>query len=178
MMRDLRRLSYVTRWGIVPRLRPQSVAEHSYFVAMYTDALCVALDLDPASRGEALRYALQHDVDEGFTGDLPSPMKEHVRGLSVLSDTVRGHILGVVPEANPTSRARAIVRCADLLDAVLWLVEEESLGNRKVEALRQSLYASLISVAERLGDAAFQLVRRLTLEASTPLEWYVEGLDA
>lgn len=65
-------LCHVPRWCIVPHLRPQSVAEHTYGVMAIYRALW-------AYRGIAaviqLDEVMDHDLDEADTGDLPSSSK-------------------------------------------------------------------------------------------------------
>ena len=73
------RLSAVKRWGIVEMSRQQSVAEHSYNVAL------IALNLVGASVGHKgfskedesllLTLCLVHDMPEVFSGDIPSTIK-------------------------------------------------------------------------------------------------------
>lgn len=171
-MRDLRRLSHVQRWGIVPRLRQQNVAEHSFYVALYTDRICGILGLDDATRLAAIRYALEHDAAEAFTGDLPSPMKAHVAGLDELEARVRRHVLGGDP-AEPEESARTAVKVADLLDAVLYLNEESAMGNGRVSYLLQELRGRLVIAARDLGDEVWRFVDDQLWDTTSGVRWYV-----
>lgn len=70
------RLSIVKRWGIVKVSREQSVAEHSYNVAVITKRLCVKMFEN--WREWYINFmveAIEHDQDEVYTGDIPSPCK-------------------------------------------------------------------------------------------------------
>ncbi|MFA5347071.1 MAG: YfbR-like 5'-deoxynucleotidase [Methanoregula sp.] len=69
------RASIVPRWSIIKTTRPQSLAEHNYNVSMITKYLCTAMAMVPAMTQEAVMYALTHDYEEIYTGDIPSPAK-------------------------------------------------------------------------------------------------------
>lgn len=68
---DLLALSHIPRWVIVPRLKEQSVADHSYRVAVILLELFERLRIDPVDPNW-LVWALLHDAHECRTGDLPS----------------------------------------------------------------------------------------------------------
>lgn len=127
----LRRLAEVPRWTVIPVLRRQSVAEHSFHVA--TVALWLAGRSSAVVRGEVdrsdlLTAALTHDSSEAVCGDLPTPSKRHLEpNLTNLEET-----LGVKkwPE-----NVRNIVKCADMLEAIMFLREEELMGNKRIDAV-------------------------------------------
>lgn len=110
--RWLRRLSWVPRWAVVPVLHKQSVAEHSFHVIV----LCRWLLPLHARSGqgnfelEVLRRAIEHDADEAKSGDIPSPYKTR-------------------DETAEQSQVDAVVKCADKLEALLYVMEEIKLGN-------------------------------------------------
>lgn len=72
---DLRRLGTTKRWSVVHVTREQTVAEHSYMVAMLALRLAEALKLPPETKLKVLTYAMLHDADEAWTGDIASPAK-------------------------------------------------------------------------------------------------------
>lgn len=73
--REITDVGFVHRWSIVRTLMPQSVAEHSWAVGMYSNDICHIFGLEDHIQLAVLKYALWHDVDEQFTGDLPGPNK-------------------------------------------------------------------------------------------------------
>ena len=80
--RDLLNLSYVKRWVIAPLHREQSVAEHSFRVAVLVRGLAYHLCRlsDPPTIlfdvYRAILLAIDHDADECFTGDIPGTHKD------------------------------------------------------------------------------------------------------
>lgn len=111
-MRATRRLEYVPRWNVMPTLRRQSVAEHSYF----TTVNCIwlldhhVLGDDCVFRAEVLEYSILHDKDEAKTGDTPSPNKPF-------------------EPPKKTNQVKVIVKCADLLEALQFVHAEVLMGN-------------------------------------------------
>src|SRR5690606_20843295 len=82
---DALRASDVVRWQIVRVLKGQSVAEHSFNVALIALELADRLKVD---RGEVLHYAILHDLPEVLTGDIPTPTKR-VIGKDLLDNFER-----------------------------------------------------------------------------------------
>ena len=133
--RELRDLAHVHRWGILRKSRQQNVAEHSYFVAMYCIELVDSLGLRPFVQADRLiQRALTHDLGEVWTGDIPSPVRRRIKnGLVELEYLKMGevfpHFFGLVPEE---PLAGKILKVADLLEACMYLADEENLGNKSV----------------------------------------------
>lgn len=100
------RLSYVPRWGIVPVLRPQSVAEHTYRVMVIVRYLAKVMNMSDSLTAKVVVEALEHDFEEHATGDTPSPAK-------------KAHS----PQA-------PLVKLADTIEAYLWLATWGSKGER------------------------------------------------
>jgi 5'-deoxynucleotidase YfbR-like HD superfamily hydrolase len=127
------------------------VAEHSFFVAAYTSWLMQALNYcfsDPSAGWQTLRFAIFHDVAEQFTSDLPGPVKRAVvdpdklkvyesLGLRLRFDTL-------VPVVPPNEAAAAIVKTADLLDEMCYLLGEERLGNTNLRILKAASHQRLL----------------------------------
>jgi 5'-deoxynucleotidase YfbR-like HD superfamily hydrolase len=134
-LNDLLNLSHVPRWSIVPHLRPQSVAEHSFRVAAI--ALEIAHQLNPPGlpssvviTGNILRWAITHDGPEAETGDIPSPIKQYV-----FKDDAEAKLCPwYVAEAHGIhEQERAVVKIADKIEGVFFL-QEWGIGQKSLEA--------------------------------------------
>ena len=76
--RELRELEHVPRWAIIRCIKQQSVAEHSYFTAMYANKIAEIIGWDkkyPYEIHKLITYALWHDIEECFMSDIPGPVK-------------------------------------------------------------------------------------------------------
>lgn len=113
-IQDILLASNVKRWGIVSTIRVQSVAEHAFNVTMIARAIAKQVDIEDDCN--IIKYALDHDLDEIFTGDIPTPAKER---------------LGLKTDYNGNSYARCsteeamIVKLADVIDALQFLIDNQ-----------------------------------------------------
>lgn len=128
-----RRLSFVPRWVVLPVVRRQNVAEHSYHVTCIADML---LDYhihrqSQSFRLEVLRGCLYHDKDEAVSGDAPGPSKDKVRrDPSTLTD------------------AENVIKVADMVEAALFCREEMAMGN----ATMQPVYIDALKRGEKYWE--------------------------
>lgn len=164
-------LAHVPRWAVVPHIRRQSVAEHSFYVALYTDKLCKMLEWDDLHTSIAVSYALRHDMFEIFSGDIPSPAKR----ILTSDDTVNAfnsHFVKSMPadykDGIPTREIHEVVKLADKLDEFFWLCTETGLGNRSVAALLMTVLADIEGRVQGLG-LPVSLVEELRVEHNSAL---------
>lgn len=116
---DLLALSHVPRWAIVAHSRPQSVADHSFRVAVIYYELCQRL-LIPVSL-DGLTYALFHDGPEAHSGDISGPFKRRVRGDVVRAETELTPWLEEGPP--PTLNHVYLIKLADLIEAYTYITK-------------------------------------------------------
>lgn len=137
-VQDLLRAQDIKRWTIVNMSRQQSLAEHIYNVVVIARAIAKELNIQDSF---IIKYALDHDLDEVYTGDIPSPAKEKLG--------VRDHYAGKA-RGNCNAREVQIVLVADLIEAVAF-ANTHGLGrhaalvvDRLIDRLNQriSLYTS------------------------------------
>lgn len=160
--REIRNLAFVPRWAIIRVQRQQSVAEHSYFVAIYADQIARAINWS-GPRDQLMRLALFHDMDEILTGDISAPSKK-VMESSAMSGW---HIFekwktqrmeerincfqSYLEIVSPWDKSGyAIIKTADLLEAVLFLCDETFSGNRNVHPVREYLADALMKSVDAL----------------------------
>lgn len=117
-LNNLMNLTHVKRWTIVPMRREENVAEHSFRVAAIAEYLADRIEADDNFEGSLdrlmiLRIALRHDLDEVFSGDVPTPCKPllDTKKLAERIDNEIRHIKGMEKEY-------AIVKLADTLDTI------------------------------------------------------------
>lgn len=177
--REYRELSFVRRWGIHRRLLEQSVAEHSYYVALYAMQIAKFIGWPQnysgtvGELGGLLRAALLHDVPEVITGDPAGPVKRQtmaMMGERAIGEGVArrfGPEVAIEIEAanHPTSNAgkeiKAIVKVADSLDALFHLATEIQMGNQNaaflVEQERRRLQGYVEHLEQVLNYDSFYL---------------------
>jgi hypothetical protein len=160
----------VTRYHTELCVKSQDVAQHSFNVAW----LCWLLSgKDPSAN--LLLAALSHDAGERKTGDMPSPTKRSIEGLTDRLDalerrsTLRAGFEGVVI----TDHERTILKLADLLDGCFYCLREIMMGNRlMVDDLRNGAWLNFMdytvdyltsmptSLAKHIGEELYINLKR------------------
>ena len=126
-MKKIRAGGKVKRWHTVTTIQQQTVAEHSWGVAM----ICRKLWPEDKVLMEA---ALCHDLGEGLTGDVPWPVKQANFVFKKHLDEIEGdeqERLGC--SVLLTSQQKSRLKVADMLEMICFAVEEIELGNKNMQ---------------------------------------------
>lgn len=139
-----RTLQYVRRWGIVRTIREQSVAEHSYYVALIADRIARKLGIqDPERLYRLGRIALLHDRIEVATGDIPGTVKMTDPSLAIgvkrYENDMKKELKFQEEDETDDEVLRHIIKFADSMEALLFLEEEQALGNTMVADIKSQL---------------------------------------
>lgn len=174
---ELRTASIVPRWSVVWTLTQDSVANHSFYVPFYAEAIGSAVEWlvdwakeslentrDAMGCWMALSYmARTHDLPELGMGDIVSPVKKEIIDrerfnqyeLSFMQEKLTG-IYDTQSQALKLMGDRrvaemwTIIKAADRLDALLFLIGEQRMGNGVVSNL-------IRSAEDRLRAAWYEL---------------------
>ncbi len=156
------RLCTISRWGMVNTSKHQSVAEHSFNVALIASELIWRMGRNlsiPAKRliKDTLAIAIQHDMMEVLVGDIPSPTKSLISAHC--GDNWHHMMHDVDPEEYAKCREgdpmlRAVVKCADYIEAIAFLDMYGVGGQSKkvVSWLEMKFFASLKSYKEKYAE--------------------------
>lgn len=154
---ELRTASIVHRWSIVRTLERDNLANHSYYVIVYARNIGRLIGWEGDYENLMMRAAA-HDADELITGDIVSPVKSNIVDETKTEAYVRAKMTdsmpGIFPFYDPVPSthedADKIIKAADRMDALLFLINEVRLGN--------SIVRNRTADAERLlHQAWFQL---------------------
>lgn len=156
--RELRELSFVPRWSIARRIRDQNVAEHSFYTTVYALGICQHFSLSPETERRVIRYALCHDFEEIFTGDIPGPAKRAIAHEHGYANVIVPHVKKVlgpifwhkdeVPQV-----VASIVKIASLIDEIFYMATEFQLGNMSFNTVFMNSMARLTRAVDQLeGD--------------------------
>ncbi len=168
-IRDVHRTSEVDRWQIVRTDQRQSVAEHSYLVAMIAARYCRAVIEYSDLEDKVIRYALYHDLPEVLTGDLVAPVKELVNTEALRRWEERLTFMGDDTQFSPT--VRFIVKVADITEAIVWL--ELHGTNDHARTVQRRLYDKLQHITGE--DAPNDLSRIIGGQVDRILDEIVNG---
>ncbi len=149
---ELRTASVVKRWSIVRTFQPDSVAEHSYYVTFYAVQIARLIEW-PGPMADLMYMSLMHDVEETFIGDIVSPVKHAVldegKYGNYITDQMKQRLplvdtqLDVIAESQWGTNIEKIVKVADKIDAVLFLITEQRMGNAVLAPLYQDAVTNL-----------------------------------
>jgi 5'-deoxynucleotidase len=154
------RLRLIQRWVLMRSAIPESVGEHSFQVALLTQALCtIAHEVfgKEVDVGRAVILALFHDAEEVVTGDIPAPVKHQNSGmlrsvreiealaseelLAMLPPVLRDAYRPLIDQRDRDPELMRWVKAADALDAYLKCAMELAVGNREFAVAERQLEA-------------------------------------
>jgi 5'-deoxynucleotidase YfbR-like HD superfamily hydrolase len=154
---DLLGLSYTPRWVTHPLNRAQTVAEHSYRVAVIAMHMYELLYRDVVTGSSdwftgmlrVVRWALMHDGPESKLGDMPMPAKDIIGR----DEYRKAEVLACpwIEEEHPVPHSAAqIVKIADLIEAYTWVKVHgpELLDKFDGENIGKKVYARLWETAK------------------------------
>jgi len=149
-----RTLQHIPRWAIIRTLRQQSVAEHSYYVAIYAAKLADELCLSKNDKLWCMTEALTHDFEEMVTGDIPSPYRSSFirNDKEILSAPHAMHLSITRSEPELGDVCKNIIEVADVFEACMFLADEFYMGNSTVKDLLSDLMSILEAKAVKLGS--------------------------
>ncbi len=144
----LKTMSSIQRFGTLPMIQSESVAAHSFNVAIMS-LLIADFDEDlKVDHALLLRKALFHDFEETILSDIPHPIKHRFQGgrlgkqlEEIVPALIRDEVFKELPPELRDRCARAalsakegpegrIVAAADAMDIVMTSLRELKMGNR------------------------------------------------
>lgn len=155
------RLRLINRWSLMRNTVPDNVAEHSFYVALLTHALCTIAN-EVFQRGvpteKIVAAALFHDAPEVFVSDIPTPVKHHnpeilqqfraiermaaERMFNMVPDNLK-HVYKPLLRKDEDPDVYKWIKAADLLDAYLKCVSELQTGNREFSVAKREIEAKI-----------------------------------
>ena len=134
-LEDLYSLKYIERYNNLPRIKSESVAEHSYFVALITARLANKYKFNI---GEALLTAVIHDIFEIYISDIPRNVKDKFPKIKPILNKIEENIIiqkypeykKLIENFNKQLTPEGmIVKLADNLSVLQYANTEIGLGN-------------------------------------------------
>lgn len=138
---DPRAAGYVTRYHTWPRIRDQTVAEHTW------NLLRIILAVHPHASPELLRWTMFHDVGERVTGDVPFPVKRENPEVKAAFDKMEHEALlqmtpwGVLAGIKVTHEEMTLFKLGEFIEMMEWGLDEMALGNASARIVYERCYA-------------------------------------
>lgn len=133
-LREIYKLKNITRYNTKRRLKDESVAEHSFYVALISLMLCKKYELDDKTTMDAVIKALLHDMPEIELNDITHDTKEKLNLTPVLKVYEDAYYQKYFPDyatlmINNKGIASTIVDIADAMSVLQYSDNEQILGN-------------------------------------------------
>ncbi len=177
-MRDIARSGHVTRWHSVRTARDQTLAEHSYMVAMISREIAKQVYGKKLTCDDMLlllEYSLTHDSAEILVSDIGTPMKRKIEevcakhGMDSPIDMIEAEIVPDVFEMKDKMKDTAlpyIAKISDILDALIF-IKDEGVGKLAVtveKKLERMLDSKLYKAQQDFPELNWQAVREIYAE--------------
>jgi 5'-deoxynucleotidase YfbR-like HD superfamily hydrolase len=150
---------HMTRFQNSVRITDNNVAEHIGYVALYTMLICNIFGVDDAERCTAIEFAVLHDIHEGISLEIPANVKRVCRNpvMAIEDRAKREMFVGLEEIAHNidlsmTDEIKAIVKLADLIDALAYVAEELKMGNKFFNPHALEIKGALHKQAKALGE--------------------------
>lgn len=142
---------FVKRWSLVCTTAESNVASHSYNVAVLAMAIWKEMrnNVEYGIK-EVCYYAMLHDIDEVFTGDMPTPTKNAIRDKGVEPNEL---FVGQSTEDRPPAKIALVIKLADLIDNYIFIYRHGS-GVRAWEAASEVAGRMRAAIDAAPGDVA------------------------
>jgi len=156
------KIRWVIRWGLKRNAIPENVMEHSWEVATIAHVMAIignkrfSANYDPHL---VATTALYHDVSEVITGDMPTPIKYHSKGmqkafkevevqaerelLSLLPDYIQADFEPLLVSTCVPSYVKKLIKGADTISAYLKCQAELKAGNSEFSKAAEDIAARL-----------------------------------
>lgn len=158
MLVDSYKLSRLERYNHRFRVHDESVAEHSYFVTLFSLMICEKLHSSNKIKRMCLEKALLHDLPEIVTSDIPHDVKEMFPDIRIMLNRFEHDFLEKYFDcvnvqwdedyANNDLITTLIVDLADVYSVYQFCHVETSLGNSTISDVFSSCITR-ISVIEK-----------------------------
>lgn len=167
----LRAASVVERWSVIHTIKRDNIAAHSWYVVVYC-LLIARLIGWQGNLARLLTEAALHDLEECVTGDIVGVVKHEIIDARKNSDFISRKLGALMPSLvgielphdldetfHQDYEYKQIIKAADRLDALFFMLGEQALGN-------QIIAARVPPAMDRLKEAWFNLpcedIRKLT----------------
>lgn len=153
-------LNNMVRWNGANRIKDETVAHHSYIVSWFSRVLAEEIFEDDSIKLKVVSFALFHDFDEMFTGDILNPFKyNEYNGVEVrnsIDEFLKFKIKNKFKTDSKTDKmfvnlltkdfpdfVSKLVKICDWISMYFYLKKEFDLGNKSLDKQRDFCIRSI-----------------------------------
>lgn len=160
--RELYKMSAIWRYNSRLIMKPENLAEHSFYVAFKVYELGYKFGIDDVRISKAAKIALCHDCGEIYTGDLPHSLKIYSSEIKKIAEQLEVDLISenfkffaddFKSFANREDEiVTTLVETADVIDVIMFIDREEQLGNKNED---------IIQIREECSERYIKLLLKL-----------------
>lgn len=133
-LREIYKLKHIIRYNTRRHIKDESVAEHSFYVALISLMLCKEKELDAKTTMDAVVKALLHDMPEIEINDITHDAKEKLKLRPYLKKYEDAYYKEHFPDyyqlmSQNKGIASTIVEIADAMSVLQYSDNEQLIGN-------------------------------------------------
>lgn len=141
----LRSLQWIRRFNFEPCIHYQTVAEHSFFVAVLAEEVAMKLGYTKIYIYDILDAALLHDATEAILGDIPYLVRKNMAPEELLKfEKMAMEELDIENDVC-SEEMLGIVYFCDILELAIYLKEERVSGNQALNSIYEETIARLVN---------------------------------
>ena len=170
-IRKTRSLRHIRRFNFHHCNQYESVAEHSFYVAMIAYELAKDLDYNTKQIYRTASYALHHDIEESVTGDIPFLIKRKMANISVIEYEALqelGYDPAIFAKMRTKDKVMDVVNFADAYELKIYLEEERKSGNKGLFTIEQETWGRLLKMD--IGNDDVKKIWLKKLDTIKPLD--------
>ena len=160
------KLKCLIRYNNRMKIETESVAEHSYYVTLFTNFICDKVK--DINRTKALQMALIHDIPEIYISDIPYPTRKmfpsieeesNKAELEIIKEKLSDKYLEIFKEFNDKkTRESLVVELADILSVLIYANNEILLGNKTMKKIFDITLTRYHDILKRLELTEEELI--------------------
>lgn len=156
-IQDILKAGTVNRWNIVSTIRPQTLAEHLFNVAMIARELAKEIPSVPVTT--STYWGLMHDIEEVILGDLPTPTKKRMAAKGWNWTTIEDEVMPRSERVPDDDNLKLLIKCADRMEA-LWFIKTYGIG-RHAELVENRMSADMSKYMQKMPKPLKDAVNRV-----------------
>lgn len=170
LIRKSRGLNYQTRWNMYPKVRTESISEHTFNVAMFTAAILAIKNKGVLGYVdyETIVGSLFHDMEESVSGDIPTLTKRLIGNeLGMLEESKNELMLNKIPSFEylfKFFRNNRVVELADKLAAMWFAAEQEECGVLMYKHIKNQIITKMISDYSEIFPQLKEFIKALGIK--------------
>lgn len=139
-IQDVWKSGDVERFHSIPNVRKQTIAAHSWGVAVIINHIY------PEASKDLILEALYHDTAEACTGDIPAPVKRASPQIKLLLDGMEHdwRMTRDIPVAELSEEETVVLKIADALDGMMYCLSRRLSGEHGGVAIAHTWNSYLV----------------------------------